>query len=1546
MAACGAEEGQTPEVLAQTGAGLSSSPMPTKWAGTLSDLAAADGWSQCSFPPNSSKPIQVTVVGDGDRYLNRLAEEMDATMEKWRSRPGGTSSGETRSDWIDFRNDQNWNHDDEGNGASAGLQKYDLSVAALPGDSSASAQQARDAAGAASMNLCMALVIRQAALRGDTLAMPEAEQQKLVETVRERAQMSALQYAGMLRLAAIATNQPTGVRTNFQIAPYIKEAGTNYEMVGNWVKDLATAVQLHISATSELAEMFGRSASAHTPRGGNAATAADEEWGPGSWRQRGLALLYGGNPLAGDSRGGVPWSSLLMSAVDIESQKPGVAIDSAKGGAADWPGAGELPYVKTELNDSRVRLFRDVASSSLQVPADGGVWFNNLDATFRQRSGGLLGGLTDTYGLLQEHGIAARKVLEESTALTNGAARRPFYVFGGVKSAGTSGTMELSENLVTVARPLVEYAASFARMTPFPWPIAIDARVERVHSEGTIRVNNQDVTVRIGDDLGMPAGGIYTDSMRLLGAVPSLLLVRDALQDALNVQFLTDDWESVASVTVAAIDTAIGRRTVKVRALDDTAQITWKPPIDRPTWERIQASRPTAGVWELGWRVDANVEMPANRNTALPLQLYSVRDEPLLYPLTLRPGVSQYGRTIESVVDVVTNSSKVREAQIISVTGDEVQANVFLPESMLQSRWGFVLRVPLIGGAYQYVMLAQGVQLRARTILVPEKTKTTPMYVPLEGQFYATGGWFGQVAERLVARRTDNPARPRYDGFGLSTSWVPSADATAYGGSPGEAPVTFFLRNAKQSAFEATDAIKVAFEGLMDIKRDDAEMQAAEARSSFVAAAEQQRLCGNASSCNTSTTQTSGYASSTTSLTKAQCKAAEDAVLQLAPQPNETAAARENRIKSAQNIVRQRLTCITQKSLAPYKTVTVSSVVVPYLGQEAQPTFSEYAGGALQKSFIEQWAAVRQLRLAAEALDVQVDAAAKKMSVAFSSTLTAQAQIDYCAKKLEGAGAEADLALQDFKTAQATEGQTCLTMISTPWDINCPLDMFVGFDPPSSIDALPYQLLPPEVRAAMDDQMWRCKAKPEVWQGYFSARAACAQAKQATEQAKGRCELSGVAIDTTKAECKVFDSSAQESHERANSDYADAIASLTSQRSELAKIGEMLAMAVASQAQLKKEAELATERQQLEASLAELGQQTSFKLWRSLHHYDSWRARALLDGARRYAVAARRAIEARYLVDLSTMKDNEPFVAAPYLWADNIYRYDLSLPAAVGVSIAPNDSGAVYANQVLDYVGNLEKFVSGFAVQRPASAALHDGEVLSLPGPKALWEDVGQEHAGVSWMVHCAPRAGATATLCNGAPAAWCAPSSAVSLDDVCQATLANGTSYRYGPERARIVFELDPWGRFGGTATLVPFQNRVNARWDRLVVNLVGAGIQDCSVAADPTSCWSQPFLRYSLSHRGPVTGISYDSRHVTLDIPTANIEGGKALAANELLDPVLNGWGKPYVEAIARSEFLERPLGGNYALEFELPAGASLDSIERVQLLLTSNYWTLQTR
>jgi hypothetical protein len=44
-----------------------------------------------------------------------------------------------------------------------------------------------------------------------------------------------------------------------------------------------------------------------------------------------------------------------------------------------------------------------------------------------------------------------------------------------------------------------------------------------------------------------------------------------------------------------------------------------------------------------------------------------------------------------------------------------------------------------------------------------------------------------------------------------------------------------------------------------------------------------------------------------------------------------------------------------------------------------------------------------------------------------------------------------------------------------------------------------------------------------------------------------------------------------------------------------------------------------------------------------------------MSSARRLAVTARRAVEARFVVDLSEMNDSEAFVQAPAVWADEIY---------------------------------------------------------------------------------------------------------------------------------------------------------------------------------------------------------------------------------------------------------------------------------------------------
>ena len=75
-----------------------------------------------------------------------------------------------------------------------------------------------------------------------------------------------------------------------------------------------------------------------------------------------------------------------------------------------------------------------------------------------------------------------------------------------------------------------------------------------------------------------------------------------------------------------------------------------------------------------------------------------------------------------------------------------------------------------------------------------------------------------------------------------------------------------------------------------------------------------------------------------------------------------------------------------------------------------------------------------------------------------------------------------------------------------------------------------------------------------------------------------------------------------------------------------------------------------------------------FGVRKRFRSYDLWRARALSENARRLSVAARRAIESRYVVDLSNMNAPEAFVDAPALWADDIYGSDLKPPVALGLT--------------------------------------------------------------------------------------------------------------------------------------------------------------------------------------------------------------------------------------------------------------------------------------
>jgi hypothetical protein len=164
------------------------------------------------------------------------------------------------------------------------------------------------------------------------------------------------------------------------------------------------------------------------------------------------------------------------------------------------------------------------------------------------------------------------------------------------------------------------------------------------------------------------------------------------------------------------------------------------------------------------------------------------------------------------------------------------------------------------------------------------------------------------------------------------------------------------------------------------------------------------------------------------------------------------------------------------------------------------------------------------------------------------------------------------------------------------------------------------------------------------------------------------------------------------------------------------------------------------------------------------------------------------------------------------------------------------------------------------------------------------------------------------------------------------------------GPDEVKLEFALDPWGRLEGSIATPPFVDRYNVRWGQLAVNFVGTGVKNCTLAADPPSCYTSEVIPYNVKHVGPSWITDYNEIWRLVNTPTSTIEGAKGLAAEVFLDPLQDGWSTQYISAIARSEYELSPLGGSYELEFAVAPEVVLNNIERVQLMIGSTAWVAQ--
>jgi hypothetical protein len=87
-----------------------------------------------------------------------------------------------------------------------------------------------------------------------------------------------------------------------------------------------------------------------------------------------------------------------------------------------------------------------------------------------------------------------------------------------------------------------------------------------------------------------------------------------------------------------------------------------------------------------------------------------------------------------------------------------------------------------------------------------------------------------------------------------------------------------------------------------------------------------------------------------------------------------------------------------------------------------------------------------------------------------------------------------------------------------------------------------------------------------------------------------------------------------------------------------------------------------------------------------------------------------------------------------------------------------------------------------------------------------------------------------------------------------------------------------------------------------------------------------------------------NFEQEWRALGVASAVIEGGKALATEEWLDPLSNGLNMPIVSNAARDELTGRPLGGAYQLILRLTPDIRVERIERIQVLAEMRYWVRQ--
>ena len=1522
------------------------------WDGTVADLIAADGYAMCAQTGYFGMNYGTSDVHGGDAYLNYLLSKMgEVQCKTW---PQATS---TEQIWINNRETTDCNVDGRTKTLAAiePLQRDITGTASfyawnnhwgLSG-SNAVIEAARELAGRelnyADMNLCIAQYMRGQLNSGESLFTTSDDLNSILGVIRERAQIAAVYYGLISKVLSwhdgAAPSGLTSAENDWLVL--VRRWATNVatsqelERLG---QDFATAARLLKESTVDYASLLQRQAGSR-PIGSSGVDRPARDWGYGQPRNRLLTLLYGGDPMGVtgsavfQGRGGLAWPPDFVS-TDMRDPRLGTLLGLAR--ASDTLRFKVIPNSGLDASASADELYASTeAALRLKACQAQGTGTCNL-ATIRAELPDVANfteyTLWSTYTI--DPGVARTFARAFGQAFGGLFGPNAQYDFGGlmhlhgqheVETIAGDEWLHVDKDFTTSPLMGNELEHYFTHLTELPDQLVLDA----------------DPTTQGFLQLGSWMGGSPAwANLQGLGSVPALAFVREAIADGSVADPAVAPFFAAAGAVLPELDAAIGTRSVILRSVSALQQF--------PCWD---------GTYTPG----ANCEVLGGQGFEPEHRLTSITksDDPL-DKVTLAPHSPQL-------------NTVARDEETVAFDGlDRAALDAF----------------PTVDSdTTSYADYADGYERREFDIVItddqqrvdillrghrPGGTSAQRIYQPvhhnqfgLRGTYQTSyGGQLNQLAVQAMAVLPQDWSRPAYDAFGLRSDWVPPADAALVGGTTGQPSYEYYLSVAKQSAQEATAAVQTAIDNMMTETQQKVDLAAAEQRAETIANIQISGVCGPSGECPSMETQNIGV-SAPSCLSKLTS--------------NTTAAQ------------------FCTNALAPLSSLTGWFRVTKLAYTAKTGSFSDFEGGEMQAALVRQWNAIKSANEVidnvfanAVALGVELEAAEATKTNAVDNYEAAKDDIlhQYDELFVQGSNAEAQKASLSSQIQQLDDN--VMAAMANQWRAcGCPSEddrfyadcvALVGSDYSpvgdaykaayswsnvGSVEQAPdgqWYSYPPGYPAHADDESTKSFNAGPI----YAQQQACNQATDTVnaqidvwhhlseglnEQILAIYTQLGVLDeerDLLKSKTTAADSAYAAAQKQYNSSVASTSAQVTSSYTQVqSAITELIQSQIAID-QLWGKLESFKAQASLDEDLAQKQADSRFGMARKFQSYDMWRARALLESTRRVAVAARRAIEAFFVVDLSELNASQPFVESPSVWADEIYGSDLDAPSVVGLNASTQKvAGAVYPNKVLDYVENLERFVQGYTIANPTAVAQPDTEVLTLPGPDVLNQIEDQDGNlvpvldgdSMGWKFYCP---GTGEWVSN--PGAGELPVTH-SVAEVCPGPPPPMGEEPHGtpPTKARYDFALDPWGRLNGALTN-ELQQRHNVRWGRLAVNLVGTGVRDCASAPDSSACYSEPFLRFNMTHVGPSWTTNYAQQWHAYNLPSAFIEGGKALTAEEWIDPLTNGWSTPLVSAAARGEFAGRSIGGSYQLEIELGPEVHLDRIERVQLLVETAYWVRQ--